>query len=319
MRKHKENYATFLLGEVKKDLEKSLEKVDKIILNQIENFLPIKLTDFFGFGKKLRCTLFFICSGHKDSVEKESTLYLGAAIELIHLSSLIHDDLIDNSTQRREHKTLHFTLGPNLAVLIGDHLFTRGLRLVKNYGSERLLDILLNTVENMIEGEAMEEILSLEEKFHEENYLEIIGKKTASLFQASAQMGALVNHTFEESQTPIFGEIGFNFGMAYQIVDDCEDIFSEIDADLEQSKVTLPLIVAYKKNLIYAPIDFDNKTMLIDIIRESKSLEEAIKFAQYYIEKAESHLDKVKNETIKEKLSTLFMYLRVRSEALISS
>jgi len=201
-------------------------------------------------GKKVRSTLLFLLAG-LHNVHSENLPLIAASIEMLHYSSLIHDDIIDNSKLRRGEKTLNVNLGNNISVLGGDFLFIKSLNILNSIQQKYLLDIILKTSSSMIEGQILEVENNFNYQIKLQTYLSIVQKKTAALFTGIAEIISVLK---EDSTTPddkLF-KFGLNFGTMFQISDDILDIFSTNSGkdrfrDLKEGKITLPYILLSTK------------------------------------------------------------------------
>jgi len=232
---------------IQKDLDKTEEKLKTFTDSSNEIISEINAYLFQNAGKRIRPALLMLCSkllGYKG----DKHIFLSSLIETIHTASLIHDDIIDNSELRRGRKTVHAKWGPNITVLLGDYLYIKTLGLsIKNTHKE-IAKMLIDTSAQMIEGELCEYQMSGNLDIKEKDYLEIIRKKTASLFAASCQMGAILAGA-SEKEKKLLARFGLNFGMSFQIIDDFldytgneKDLGKPILSDLNEMRITLPLI-----------------------------------------------------------------------------
>ncbi len=184
-----------ILEEIQAPVQNMLDKTTSILtstinsnvnlVDQIRSIVPISK------GKKVRSTLLFLLSGAANG-QSEDLPVIAASIELFHLSSLIHDDIIDNAAIRRGEKTLNNELGNLISVIGGDFLFVHSLNLMNNIRKPSLMDILLEATQIMVEGQLQEIENNFNYKVKLETYLDIIKKKTSSLFGAVSQMAAVV-------------------------------------------------------------------------------------------------------------------------------
>jgi octaprenyl-diphosphate synthase len=173
---------------------------------------------------------------------------MGSLIETIHTASLLHDDIIDNSTMRRGQESVHARWGPNITVLLGDYLYIKTIGSSLQSKHREIVKILTDITANMIEGELNEYSVSGNLEISESDYLDIINKKTASLFSASCQIGGILANVSKE-EVNILTEYGMNLGMTFQIVDDLLDYTGDertlgkpVLSDLREGRITLPLI-----------------------------------------------------------------------------
>ncbi len=198
-------------------------------------------------GKRLRPALLILCSklaGYQGSEH----IFWSSLIEVIHTASLVHDDIIDNSPFRRGQDTVHAKWGPNITVLLGDFLYIRSIALALKKKNYQIIDIIAEATSQMIEGELLEYYMSGKPDVTEALYLELLEKKTASLFSASCQIGSVL-----ADPSPVLAEelkaFGRHLGLSFQIIDDLLDFTGDeatmgkpILSDLREGRITLPLI-----------------------------------------------------------------------------
>ena len=177
-------------------------------------------------------------------------LELAAVIEFIHTATLLHDDVVDASELRRSAQTANAIWGNEAAVLVGDFLYSRSFEMMVSIGSMRVMEILSTTTNVIAEGEVLQLLNCHDPDTSEERYRDVIRYKTAKLFEASAQLGAVLG---EQSQTieHAMARYGMHLGTAFQLIDDAldygssgSDIGKNIGDDLAEGKPTLPLIRA---------------------------------------------------------------------------
>ncbi len=244
------------LKEIQRPVEKLLEETDAILMEKVKSNIRlinemIELTPI-SKGKKIRSTLLFLLAGMNDSLSQFPELVkIAASVEMFHLSSLIHDDIMDNSEQRRGQKTLNTNMGNFRSVLGGDYLFINSFTSIHNIGKPFLLDITLKAAKQMVKGQIIEVANANNFNIELETYFDIINRKTSSLFAAVAQIVSAING---ESPQRLEGyyQFGLNFGAIFQISDDMLDIFSTRSGkdrfrDLEEGKITLPFILLIRE------------------------------------------------------------------------
>jgi octaprenyl-diphosphate synthase len=204
-------------------------------------------------GKRLRPLLTFLCAHLCGDPNPQRLIRLGACIEFIHTATLLHDDVIDQSNQRRGRPTAHTLWGNEASVLVGDFLFSRAFEMMVDDNSSEVFKILSQTASRISEGELLQLMHRRTLMIDESIYMEIIGAKTASLFSAAAEIGPLAANA-PCSERHLLKSIGYQMGLLFQISDDMMDFgLSPIDSgksqgnDVMEGKMTLPLILAYKK------------------------------------------------------------------------
>ncbi len=247
------------LIEIYKPIVEDLENVDRrlmaIVAGALDPF-PREIGAFRSLGKRLRpaITLLVYQTAAERMDDPPAVIEQAAGIELMHIATLIHDDVVDGAYQRRGHQTLHELFTDKTAVLVGDYLYATAIDIFNRNGSRHVVDVVTRTTMGMAHGELMQVLMTPESRNRREVYLEIISKKTADFFAASAEVGA------EAAQAPAarrdrFRKFGWNFGMAFQMIDDVLDYTASehnlgkpVFQDLADGKVTLPAILLLESN-----------------------------------------------------------------------
>ncbi len=200
-------------------------------------------------GKRLR-PLLTVAAARLAGSTGDGCLKLAAAVEFIHTATLLHDDVIDSSQLRRGKVAAHLIWGAPSSVLVGDYLFARAFELMVEAGSLRALDILAKAAGVISEGEVLQLTRAHDLNLSKDIYLEIIRAKTAELFAAAAEAGA-VSAGASEEQTRAMRTYGMNLGLAFQLSDDALDYGGTTEAlgknagdDFREGKATLPLLLA---------------------------------------------------------------------------
>jgi octaprenyl-diphosphate synthase len=175
---------------------------------------------------------------------------LAAVIEMIHTATLLHDDVVDESALRRGHATANAQFGNAASVLVGDFLYSRAFQMMVGPGRMRVLQILSDATNVIAEGEVLQLMNAGSTDLTEQNYLEVIRRKTAKLFEAAARLGAVLGNASPECEDAL-ARYGMHLGTAFQLVDDvldysgtAESIGKSLGDDLAEGKMTLPLIRA---------------------------------------------------------------------------
>ncbi|MDF1794727.1 MAG: polyprenyl synthetase family protein [Thalassobaculaceae bacterium] len=201
-------------------------------------------------GKRLRPMLTLAAAG-LVGYEGERHVDLAACVEFIHTATLLHDDVVDESDLRRGQDTANAVWGNQASVLVGDFLFSRAFQLMVADGSLKVLKILSDASAIIAEGEVHQLVTTNDVETTEAAYLQVIESKTAVLFAAAAQIGAVVAERPQSEETAL-ESFGRNLGVAFQLVDDVLDYSAEQEAlgktvgdDFREGKVTLPVILAY--------------------------------------------------------------------------
>jgi octaprenyl-diphosphate synthase len=207
-------------------------------------------------GKRLRPLLTLASArmcGYPGPGSQEGARHvnLAACVEFIHTATLLHDDVVDESLLRRGLASANATFGNKASVLVGDFLFARAFHLMVEDGSLRVLEILSRAAATIAEGEVLQLVSQNDLGTDEAQYLEIIGGKTAALFTAACQVGAVVAERPEADEAAM-AEYGTHLGMAFQLVDDALDYAADqeklgktVGDDFREGKITMPVLVAY--------------------------------------------------------------------------
>lgn len=228
-----------------------LAQVDQLVKDQVFAFDP-ELAPYMEYvcatsGKRLRPVLSLLAGGACGGVT-EMHLKLGVVLELIHMSSLVHDDIIDEANVRRGVQTPNDKWGNSMAVLLGDALFAHAMMLSTEFGSLEICRDLGSATRDVCQGEIMQSQRRFDYRLSQPEYFRIIEKKTAALFAAATGVGAKISG-MDGSICRTMHRYGILIGTAYQIYDDCIDIVGTEDetgktlhTDSEKGKLTLPML-----------------------------------------------------------------------------
>jgi octaprenyl-diphosphate synthase len=209
-----------------------------------------------GGGKRIRPLLLLLSAKALES-NSESRIRLGAVVEMLHTATLVHDDIIDEASTRRGRPSSNTTWGNAKCVLAGDWLYMQAFQTALAERNFRILDLLISLTQQMVEGELLQ-MEKLGHLINEEEYFDLIYRKTACLFKVSMQLGAVIaNPDLADGERPfedLLGEYGRNLGLAFQIVDDVLDLTANDDvlgkpaaSDLREGKATLAVIHALER------------------------------------------------------------------------
>lgn len=300
---------------MKEELEKRKEKIDQEIAEIFEDKVDHSLWKSMSYypesgGKKLRPFLAMVSTAVFDEPEEKAIPY-GVALELVHNFTLVHDDLMDQDEMRRGNPTLHQKIGDAHAINAGDGLFALAFNLLSKTKVEgekirELLDELSSSVIKIAEGQ--EEDLSFEEDFDikENDFIQMIEKKTAYLFRAATRGGAIIAGSDEE-EIDKMGEYARKMGIAFQLQDDYLDLVGDegkigkdVGSDIKEGKRTLMVIKALSE------LSGEDAERLMDILQKNDNpdpeIDEAIGLLEkagaieYSKELAETYGEKAKNE-----------------------
>jgi octaprenyl-diphosphate synthase len=203
-------------------------------------------------GKRLR-PLLTLASAHLCGYRGRRHIALAACVEFIHTATLLHDDVVDESNLRRGNSTANALWGNQPSVLVGDFLFSRAFQLMVADGSLEVLKVLSDASAVIAEGEVLQLMTANDTATDEADYLQVIGAKTAALFAAACRIGAIVAERAKEEEKAL-EDFGYNFGMAFQLVDDILDFSASqvelgktVGDDFKEGKITLPIVLAYRR------------------------------------------------------------------------
>ena len=254
-----------------------------------------------GGGKRIRPMLLLLSAKALGS-ESESRIRLGAVVEMLHTATLVHDDIIDEADTRRGRPSSNATWGNAKCVLAGDWLYMQAFSAALAERNFRVLDLLISLTQQMVEGELLQ-MEKLGHLINEEEYFDLIFRKTACLFKVSMQLGAAITPGTDDIE-PQMGEYGRNLGLAFQIVDDVLDLTSiegvlgkPVASDLREGKATLAVIhalergtgadrEAIRKVLSDRSFEHVTHTQIIEILERHGSIEYAMDTACAYAEAA---------------------------------
>lgn len=233
--------------------EKEAKIVDQLIIDELSS--DVVLINQIGKyivnsgGKRLRPMLVLLASKALTNLNKQH-LILAAVVEFIHTATLLHDDVVDDSDLRRGQDTVKTVWGNSASVLVGDFLLSKAFELIVRVDNMRVMDILSKTTTAIAEGEVLQLLNIHNPATTEGMYLEVISRKTAILFSAATQLGAIISVASEAIESA-FRRYGLHLGMAFQLKDDVldykanpEETGKNIGDDLAEGKPTLPLIYA---------------------------------------------------------------------------
>jgi octaprenyl-diphosphate synthase len=308
-------------------LKTEMSQVDRVIHQHLESSVPLIPTIGHHLinagGKRLR-PLLTIASNRLFTADGQDAIGLAAAVEFIHTATLLHDDVIDESNLRRGQPTANALWGNQSAVLVGDFLFARSFHLMIAAKDTDILKILSAAAARIAEGEVLQLSLCNTLDVSAEDCLRVIEAKTAELFAAACQVGALTAH--QEKHALALRTYGYNLGMAFQIVDDILDysantaqLGKDIGNDFQEGKITLPVILAYsqcsdteKNFFLRALIDHtqtpDDFKKASTILQERGGLSQAYDQAKSYSKKALEALASLPDHPIKSLLRDLGTY-----------
>ncbi|MCP4995469.1 MAG: octaprenyl diphosphate synthase [Gammaproteobacteria bacterium] len=218
-------------------------KSDVVLVNQVGHYIVN------SGGKRLR-PMIVLLAARALGYSGTRHIDLAAVIEFIHTATLLHDDVVDESDKRRNRDTANAVWGNAASVLVGDFLYSRAFEMMVDVEEMRVMETLSHATNRIAEGEVLQLLNCNDPDTDEQKYLEVILRKTATLFEAGAQLGAILCKSEPEQEQAITA-YGLHLGIAFQIIDDAldysaspEELGKNLGDDLEEGKPTLPVIRA---------------------------------------------------------------------------
>jgi octaprenyl-diphosphate synthase len=235
-----------------------MRQVDEVISQRLDSSVPMvgQVSRYIigAGGKRLRPALLLLCCGALRYEHRER-FNMAAVVEFIHTATLLHDDVVDDSTLRRGRATANSAFGNPASVLVGDFLYSRAFQMMVDARSMRIMEVLSDATNVIAEGEVMQLMNMHNAELDEQGYLQVIRSKTAKLFEASARVGAILAQAEPEIERAC-ADYGQAMGTAFQVIDDVLDYAGDagvmgksLGDDLREGKATLPLIVAMQRGL----------------------------------------------------------------------
>ena len=268
-----------------------MREVDALISERLSSDVPLvaEVSRYIisAGGKRLRPALLLLTC-RALGFSGEARFSLAAVVEFIHTATLLHDDVVDESTLRRGRATANETFGNPASVLVGDFLYSRAFQMMVDQGDMRVMQILSEATNVIAEGEVLQLMNMHDASLGEDDYLRVIRSKTAKLFEASARLGAVLAKSAPELEQAC-ADYGQALGTAFQVIDDVLDYTGDssemgknLGDDLREGKATLPLIVAMQRGTegqsaaVRHAIEngsVDSLAEIIAIVRETGALE----------------------------------------------
>ncbi len=316
--------------ETLKLIRDDLEKVDQEFRKNLRSGVPIIAAIgehlLRSGGKRFRAKLLLL-SARLCGYSGDNHISMASLIEFVHTATLLHDDVVDKAQLRRGIESANSKWGNEACVLVGDFLFTKCFTRMVESGNWKILHTISRATTTMAEGELEELIRTNDLSLTEEDYLSIIARKTAYLISAATQIGAILGNVSEEKEEAL-AQFGMNVGIAFQLIDDNLDYTSnksgkKIGIDLQEGKITLPLITALnqcneeERAFIRRLTDsqpFTEKAFshVVQIIEGYHGIRYAWEKARTYVERAKDCLHLFPESEEKEALCALAEYVLER-------
>ncbi len=283
---------------------------DVVLINQMGHYIVQ------NGGKRLRPALVLLSAGVCGHSGQDARL-MAAIVEFIHTATLLHDDVVDESDMRRGHETANAVWGNEASVLVGDFLYSRSFELMVELERMRVMEIFAHTTNLIAAGEVMQLMNVNDAETTEERYFQVIERKTAKLFEAACQLGAVTSDASPEDEAAL-AKYGLHLGNAFQIVDDVldytaseEKLGKELGDDLAEGKPTLPLIYAMQvgdeaqTKLIREAIEAGDRNLIdavMEVVKATGAIEYSMQRAVKEADLALEQLHRLSNSEYKDAL-----------------
>lgn len=306
------------------------DAVNTLIIDRLES--DVELVENIGHyiveagGKRLR-PLLVLLAARACGYRGEQHIQLAAVIEFIHTATLLHDDVVDTSDLRRGRLTANARWGNAPSVLVGDFLYSRAFQMMVSLGDVAVMRVLADTTNVIAEGEVQQLLNARNPDLTEQDYFTVIDKKTAQLFSAASEIGALIARC-DSDQCARLRDYGRHLGIAFQLVDDALDYQGDSEAlgknvgdDLAEGKATLPLIHAMKTAPDQAGIirdallegGLEQLEPIVKLVHQTGALDYTMARAQEHAERAIALLDGFSDSPEKQALADLARFSVDRS------
>jgi octaprenyl-diphosphate synthase len=292
------------MNEIFEYTQQEIDKVNKLILDSLSNrnkhIQDIGQYLISAGGKRLR-PIFTILSAKLFNYAGDKHIYVATSVELIHTATLLHDDVVDQSTVRRGKQTVNYTWSNKYAVLVGDFLFSQAFKMMVATDSIEVLNILSNASSIISEGEVKQVSNIGKINITKAEYYEVIRGKTAELFAAACETGAVISGQPMEICKKLYS-IGLNSGIAFQIIDDLLDYIAnekvlgkKLGDDFFEKKITLPIIILSQKaseidkkqlRIFFEQSTQQNFELLLKLVEKYDVINLVKEEAKYYIDTA---------------------------------
>ncbi|MDA7441601.1 polyprenyl synthetase family protein [Candidatus Pseudothioglobus singularis] len=310
-------------AEIQALMKSELELMDKILVNRLDTNVDLisQMSHYIinSGGKRIRPLLLLLCAKATD-YDGDYHYSMAVVIELIHTATLLHDDVVDQSSTRRGQETANELWGNAPSVLVGDFLYSRAFEIMVEPNSMAIMKILSKATNQISEGEVLQLLNIKNAKVTQSEYFQVIERKTACLFKAACQIAAILSGS-NQNIIEALGIFGMHLGNAFQVIDDTLDyesnaiiIGKEIGDDLSEGKVTLPMIYALEKtsgsknkmlsNAI-KQADSSNIESIVEILLNVDAFKYSRNIAREQSAKAIESLDLIPNSEYKSALRLL--------------
>lgn len=299
------------LSQIRAPVADDVKAVDRLIVDRLQS--NVVLINQIGHyivssgGKRLR-PLLVLLAARACGYQGQRHLDAAAIVEFIHTATLLHDDVVDGSELRRNRTTANSVWGNEASVLVGDFLYARAFEMMVDVGNLRVMEVMARATARIAEGEVLQLLNANDADTDESRYMEVIQRKTATLFEAGTRLGAVITEAPAEVESAM-ASYGLHLGIAFQLVDDALDYMSDeetigkqVGDDLEEGKPTLPVIRAMEvgneaqRRLLRVAIEEggrENIEEVVNAIVATKAIDYTVELARWHAEAAKQALDSV--------------------------
>jgi octaprenyl-diphosphate synthase len=323
--------ATMTLEEIRESVRADLGGVDAMIRARLKSAVPLvdQVAEHIigGGGKRLR-PLLCVLAGRACGITSDKHIEAAVFIEFVHTATLLHDDVVDGSQKRRGRATANNIFGNQASVLVGDFVYSRAFQMMATVGNLRVMEIMSDATNVIAEGEVLQLMNAHDPETTEQRYLEVIYRKTGRLFEAGAEVSAVLAGAPPAHQAAL-AAFGKHLGTAYQLIDDVLDYKSDpatrgknLGDDLAEGKPTLPLLHALRhgndeqRSLIRLAIEQGGLAQLgpiVDAIENTGGLDYALGFARTETTQALATLERLPDTPHRRALAGLARFALERT------
>lgn len=319
------------LSKIRELVAEDFEAVNRIILNELNSQVPliteINLHLIQSGGKRLRPLLVLLIAKALNYQGDTEHHELAAIVEFVHTATLLHDDVVDASDRRRNQPTANAIWGNQESVLAGDFLYSRAFQILARRSNIPVMKVLADTTNQIAEGEVLQ-LINRGQEISEADYFKVIQRKTAQLYAAAAEIGAIITAPHNTIICQAAGNFGLQLGLAFQMIDDLLDYIADtqstgknIGDDLAEGKVTLPLIYTLhhgtenQKKILRDAIQSQGRESIDEVVAavsEANGWEYTFNYAKQAAKKALQHLNLFPTNQYRDALSTLCHFVLER-------
>ena len=323
------------LADIYQPIKKDMEGVEDTLSSIFVETIPESVQDVGDFvlgspGKRLRPALLLLSarapSGNGAAVkDPQGVINVASACELIHVASLIHDDVVDRAKMRHNRESINSRWGDDLSVVFGDYIYAKAFDLISRLGNGDVFACIIKAITMMCEGELLQVCQRKHLNLSKDSYMLIVKQKTASMFAACCETGTILGNHNGQVRAGL-KEFGMNFGIAFQIIDDCKDMMSGESTlgkcpgqDMMVGEVTLPMMNlldsvsgARRKELtdiLQSQISDDGVQCIRETFLDSDALAKTKQTVTHHIDRAKQGLNVLRNSGYKDSLNCLMDYV----------